>query len=154
MWLGSSFAVAVAKARSCSSDTTPSLAWELPYATGAALKSEQTNNKKATFDASQRVLESCVSIFVCLEVFSDFLFDFFMTHFLLLLLLSLGRMFSHFYFYKWFLLSYQHAYSNVQYLSNKNRFAYLRLTFIKKRIRPTSSLARFFFFFLLLGVTF
>ena len=36
-WLGSAVAVAMAWAGSCSSDSAP-LAWELPYAAGAAIK--------------------------------------------------------------------------------------------------------------------
>ena len=39
MLLGSHIAVAVVQASSCSSDST--LAWELPYATGAALKEKK-----------------------------------------------------------------------------------------------------------------
>ena len=38
--------VAVVQASSCSSDATPTLAWELPYATGAVLKKRKKKKKK------------------------------------------------------------------------------------------------------------
>ena len=44
MWLRACIAVAVGPARSCSFDLTP--AWELPSATGAALKSPKKKKKK------------------------------------------------------------------------------------------------------------
>ena len=45
-WLGSCIAVAVVQAGSLT--LIPSLAWDLPYAGGAALKSKQTNKKPTT----------------------------------------------------------------------------------------------------------
>ena len=43
MWIGSGIAVAVVEAGNCNSNLTPSLgAWELPYTSGVALKSKQS----------------------------------------------------------------------------------------------------------------
>ena len=46
-WLGSHVAIAVVKANSCTSDSTPSLGNSIcPYAAGAALKSKSKQKKK------------------------------------------------------------------------------------------------------------
>ena len=54
MWLRSYMAMVVVQANSCSSDWTP--AWELPYATDAALKNrKQKTNKKGQFSHSTKI---------------------------------------------------------------------------------------------------
>jgi len=46
MWLGSLVALAVAEVSNHSSDSTPTLAWELPYTKGVAPKKAPTPQKE------------------------------------------------------------------------------------------------------------